>query len=123
MRIMKWVKLELIQFFELILTKSTEWNPEEVVKNTINLGEFVKKQLNEYQDGKYRSDRNETMGFFEAIEKFSLTDLPITLEHFQSLVKNYKTRILPYPHYSGITIQVPEGLMDLENIATLKIPS
>ena len=120
---MKWVKLELIEFFELILAKSKDWKSEQVVKNTIKLGEIVKTQLSKYQEGKYRSDRNETLGFFEAIEKFSLTDLPITLEHFQSLVKDYKIRILPYPHYSGITVQVPEGLTGLENLEQLEIPS
>lgn len=122
MIVMNWLKMELIPLFELIYSKSSEWKPEQVVTNTVNLGEIVKSQLDQYQDGKYRSDRNEIVGFFEAIEKFSLTALPISLEHFQSLVNDYKKRILPYPHYSGIIIQVPEDLMDLKNISSLDIP-
>ena len=88
MTTVNWNKLELIPFFELISNKSTEWKPDQVVKNTVDLGEIVKLQLQKYNDGKYRSDRNETLGFFDAIEKFSLTNLPISLDHFQSLVKD-----------------------------------
>ena len=122
MTVMNWVKLELIPLFELIYEKSGGWKTEQVVKNTVNLGELVKKQLIDYQEGKFRSDRNETLGFFDAIEKFSSTNLPISLDHFQSLVNDYKKRILPYPHYSGIMVQVPENLIGLENISSLEIP-
>ncbi len=120
---MNWLKMELIPLFELIYSKSSQWKAEQVVTNTVNLGEIIKSQLDKYREGRYRSDRNETIGFFEAIEKFSLTALPITLEHFQSLVNDYKKRILPYPHYSGIVIQVPEDLMNLKNISPLDVPA
>jgi len=120
---MKWKELELIPLLELISEKSKEWNAEDVIPKTLAFGKIIKNQLEKYKEGNYRSDRNEIYGFFEAIEKFSTTQLPITLEHFQSLITDYKKRIHPYPHYSGIVVSVPENLEDLHDPDSLEIPN
>ncbi|MCH8907658.1 MAG: hypothetical protein IH840_11255 [Candidatus Heimdallarchaeota archaeon] len=64
----------------------------------------------DYTAGKYRQDRNEIQGFFEAIEKFAKTGLPLSLEHLNAIIDDYKKRILPYPHYSGIKVDIPEDM-------------
>ena len=93
-----------------------------VLPNTNSLGEIIRFQLEEYQDGKFRSDRNETLGFFDSMDKFASTNLQISLDHFQTLVLDYKRRILPYPHYSGIKLKVPENLENLDTISVESIP-
>lgn len=120
---MKWKELELIPLLELLSDKSKKWDTEKVIPYTLVLSSIVKKQLEKYNEGNYRADRNEIMGFFDAIEKFSATQLPITLEHFQSLINNYKRRIHPYPHYSGIIISVPENLENLNEYHPNDVPN
>ena len=120
---MDWKKLELIPLLELLSNKSKEWDTEDVIPNTLVIGRIVKKQLEKYRDGNYRADRNEITGFFDAIEKFSITQLPITLDHFQSLINNYMRRIHPYPHYSGIKVSVPQNLEELTDLDIQDIPN
>lgn len=113
---MKHKELELISLFDFLQQSAEEWNIESVLDNTIKLGNLIKPQLDEYSNGKYRSDRNEVLGFFEAIEKFRMTDLPIGLDHYKDLIAKYKKRILPYPHYSGITVKIPADLKNLNSM-------
>lgn len=108
-------EMELIPLFDEIEKYAGIWPSEEVLDNTIKLGSMLKPQLKEFSDGKFRSDRNETLGFFEAIEKFRETNLPIDLDFFRSLVKKYRKRIMPYPHYSGIKLKVPSDLSNMDS--------
>ncbi|MCE7734694.1 MAG: hypothetical protein GPJ54_07450 [Candidatus Heimdallarchaeota archaeon] len=119
---MNWKELELIPLLNLLSEKSKGWDSEDVIPTTLALGHIVKKQLQKYNEGNYRTDRNEITGFFDAIEKFSITQLPITLDHFQSLINDYKKRIHPYPHYSGIVVSVPENLANLKDLESSDIP-
>jgi hypothetical protein len=118
---MKWIELELIPFLDLLSETSKSWDPDNVISNTLILAKSLRKQLDKFQDGNYRADRNEILGFFDAIERFSHTDLPFTLEHYQALINDYKRRILPYPHYSGIKISVVENLSNLDPTRSLEI--
>jgi len=120
---MEWIKLELRPLFDLLLDKAEDWEPENVLPRTKHLGTLIQPQLLEYQDGKYRRDRNEAVGFFEAIAKFAETGLPISLDHFGSIVKDYKNRISPYPHYSGIEIILPKELENIDKISPEEIPT
>ena len=120
----EWHHVELPELFEIIQSHINLWEAKNVIPNIQKIGKIVIKQLSEYTDGKYRKDRNETIGFFNAIDKFSSTDLPLSLEHFGSLINRYKNRISPYPHYSEIKIVIPRNItnlseIDLENIPTL----
>ena len=38
------------------------------------------------------------------------------------LVKQYRERISPYPHYSGIKLQIPLELSEIKNYTTDNIP-
>ncbi|MDH5403094.1 MAG: hypothetical protein OEZ01_04515 [Candidatus Heimdallarchaeota archaeon] len=99
--------LELKPFFDLLYQKSKEWAPETIIPNIKELSNIIVPQLERLTEGKFRHDRNEALGFFDAIAQFSSTGLLLSLEHFQSLIKNYAQRIKPYPHYSGIKIELP----------------
>lgn len=120
---MKWKELELIPLLNLLSEKSKDWDSEDVIPTTLALGKIITKQLQTYTEGNYRTDRNEIIGFFDAIEKFSITQLPITLDHFQSLINDYKRRIHPYPHYSGIVVLVPVNLDNLNHLNPSDIPN
>lgn len=120
---MNWKELELIPLLNLLSEKSQDWDAEDVIPTTLALGKIVKEQLQKYTEGNYRNDRNEISGFFDAIEKFAITQLPITLDHFQSLINDYKKRIHPYPHYSGIVVLVPANLDNLNHLKPSDIPN
>ena len=120
---MNWKELELIPLLNLLSEKSKDWDIVDVIPTTLALGKIVKTQLQKYTEGNYRTDRNEINGFFDAITKFSITQLPISLDHFQSLIKDYTKRIHPYPHYSGIIVLVPENLENLNHLSPSDIPN
>ncbi|MHA2090575.1 MAG: hypothetical protein ACW98K_06925 [Candidatus Kariarchaeaceae archaeon] len=107
---MDWSRIELVPFFDLLQKESSNWDQDRTLIRMIKIGEFVKTQLEEYKDGKYRSDRNEAIGFFSAIEKFQTSGLSLTNDHLAALISDYRDRILPYPHYSGITLNIPSDI-------------
>jgi len=117
-----WERVELRPLFTKLLEKATNWEPTTVLPRTQQLGKLVLPQLREYTDGKYRVDRNEATGFFDSINKFAQTDLPISLEHFSNLINQYRDRITPYPHYSGIKITVPVDFTDLDQVTYEDMP-
>lgn len=119
---MEWEKLELRPLLDLLKEKANIWEPVEVLPRTKKLGLVVIPQLHKYKEGKYRRDRNEVIGLFDAISKFIETGLPIALDHFESIVDDYKGRISPYPHYSGIKVVVPQGLQGIDDISPADIP-
>ena len=111
MKTMESVNIELVPLLEKLKQESASWLPETVLERVIQLGKNLEPQLDAYVDGKYRQDRNEITGFFDAVTKFAKTGLPISLDHLNSLIDDYKKRILPYPHYSGMTVQVSDNLL------------
>jgi hypothetical protein len=119
---MEWEKLELRPLLDLLKEKANNWEPAEVLPRTKKLGLLVIPQLHNYKEGKYRRDRNEVIGLFDAITKFIETGLPIALDHFESIVDDYKSRISPYPHYSGIKVVVPQGLQAIDDLSPADIP-
>lgn len=118
----EWRKIELRPLFDLINEESNNWPPDKVLRYVTNLSRLVLPQLTEYSDGKYRRDRNEARAFFEAINKFTSSGLPIALDHFQQIVSDYKQKISPYPHYSGIEIIIPKKLEGLADVENLEVP-
>ena len=119
---MEWEFVELRELFDKLVSQSKLWIPDQVLVNTKSLGDLIEFQLISFNDGKYRSDRNECIGFFDSINKFIETNLPISLDHFEALVKQYRDRISPYPHYSGIKLQIPLELSKINNYTTEDIP-
>jgi len=118
----EWERIELRPLFSKLLEHATTWDPAQVLPRTKRLGNLVMPQLREYEEGKYRLDRNEGIGFFESIEKFVSTGLPLSLDHFTNLVNQYQDRITPYPHYSGIKVTIPVDLKDLDGVGFDDIP-
>ena len=119
---MEWEFVELRELFDKLINQAKLWSPDKVLVNTKKLGDLVEFQLQKFDDGKYRSDRNECVGFFDSINKFIETNLPISLDHFEVLVKQYRERVSPYPHYSGIKLQIPLELSEIKNYTTDDIP-
>ncbi len=119
---MEWEFVELRELFDKLVSQAKLWIPDQVLVNTKSLGDLIEFQLISFNDGKYRSDRNECIGFFDSINKFIETNLPISLDHFEALVKQYRDRISPYPHYSGIKLQIPLELSKINNYTTEDIP-
>ena len=119
---MDWERQELRPLFKKLLDEAKGWDPTTVMSRTQTLGKLVKKQLENFTDGTYRMDRNEARGFFEAIEKFAITGLPLSLDHFEDLIRQYQERISPYPHYSGIKIHVPIDFSNLDEVKMSEIP-
>ncbi|MHA2254264.1 MAG: hypothetical protein ACXAD7_28205, partial [Candidatus Kariarchaeaceae archaeon] len=60
---MAWKKIELNTLFNLLITKTKEWGPVNVIPNLLKTSELILPQLEQYKEGKYRSDRNEVTGF------------------------------------------------------------
>tara|TARA_B100000287_G_C20647812_1_gene785757 strand:+ start:578 stop:991 length:414 start_codon:yes stop_codon:yes gene_type:complete len=118
----EWEFVELRELFDKLVSQAKLWIPDQVLVNTKSLGDLIEFQLISFNDGKYRSDRNECIGFFDSINKFIETNLPISLDHFEALVKQYRDRISPYPHYSGIKLQIPLELSKINNYTTEDIP-
>ncbi|MHA2501373.1 MAG: hypothetical protein ACXAE3_00685 [Candidatus Kariarchaeaceae archaeon] len=119
---MEWERKELRPLFDKLLSDATDWEPTKVMPRTQTLGTLVLNQLQEYKGGEYRSDRNEARGFFDAITRFVGTGLPLSLDHFEGLIKQYRDRISPYPHYSGIKITVPTNFKDLDTLTPEDVP-
>ena len=111
-----WEQLELVPLFDKLINAVNEWDPKVVLPRTVQLGILVRHQLDEYFEGKYRRDRNEVIGFAQ-------TKLPISLDHFTQLAKDYKHRITPYPNYSGIVVIVPIDLGKVKNYSVSDIPN
>lgn len=120
--VVNWERIELRPLFDLLIEKAKSWEPIQVLPRTQKLGKLVNHQLEEYFEGKFRKDRNEVAGFFEAIERFTETGLPLGLDHFAGIVIDYKNRISPYPHYSGIKVTIPADLANLDTLTKNDIP-
>lgn len=118
----EWERQELRPLFVNLIEQAQNWKATKVLPRTQKLGKLVVPQLEKYTDGKYRVDRNEAIGFFDAITKFAETDLPISFDHFTNLTNQYKDRITPYPHYSGIKVTVPTNFDDLDTVTPDDVP-
>lgn len=104
------LSLELPQLFDYLIEKTKQWKAEEILTNVQKIGKITVEQLKseKYSLGKFREDKNVVIRFFESMDRFSQTGLPMSLDHFTQLVNSSKKLIKPYPHYSGIVISVPK---------------
>lgn len=101
-------KLELVPLFDKMLAKIEEWDPAKIIGKIMEIGENVMEQINsDYSDDeRYRVDRNEVKNYFESIKRFNDLGLPFNLDHLRQLTEMTRKRISPYPHYSGIIIEI-----------------
>ena len=101
-------KLELVPLFDKILEKIEEWDPTEIINKILEVGDSVIDQINSryLDEERYRVDRNEVVNYFKSIKRFNESGLPFSLDHLKQLTERTKKRISPYPHYSGIVLDI-----------------
>jgi len=105
--------MELGSLIDYILSNCENWDNNNIIPKVKEIGLIVEKQINEkyMSDDKYRVDRNEILSFFEQIKKSEELGIPFSLEHFKQITIMTKKRIRPYPHYSGIKVEIEENLL------------
>lgn len=105
------LEFELEELFDHLSELAIKWDTNEIIPKLLKLQEIIYNQLNsKYSEEKYRIDKNEILNFLERIEKFNQFNLPITIEHLQQIIQTTKSKIRPYPHYSGLKVSVPQNL-------------